>query len=65
MMIADDLTPAILCLSHLGWDYVWQRPQQILSRIAQHYPVTYVHEPTISPSSEGEPHSSLWLRQRA
>ncbi|MDP9379941.1 MAG: glycosyltransferase [Chloroflexota bacterium] len=50
-MTASD-SPAILCLSHLGWDYVWQRPQHILSRLARHYPVIYVGEPTIASSPE-------------
>ncbi|HJU75260.1 MAG TPA: glycosyltransferase [Gemmatimonadaceae bacterium] len=31
--------------SHLRWDFVWQRPQQILSRIARHRPVVFVEEP--------------------
>lgn len=39
--------PAVLCLAHLRWDWVWQRPQHLLSRIARHYPVLYVQEPTI------------------
>ena len=39
--------PAILCLAHLGWDYVWQRPQHLLSRLARHYPVAYVTAPWI------------------
>lgn len=47
--------PGIVCLAHLDWDYVWQRPQQILSRIARFYPVTYVSEPTINRSPGGEP----------
>lgn len=38
-------TPVIVCLAHLGWDFVWQRPQQILSRLAHHYPVLYINEP--------------------
>ncbi len=37
--------PAVLCLAHLGWDFIWQRPQQVLSRIARRYPVLYVNEP--------------------
>jgi glycosyltransferase involved in cell wall biosynthesis len=45
-----------LCLSHLGWDYVWQRPQHILSRLAQHYPVTYLNEPELTASGHGEPY---------
>lgn len=31
--------------SHLRWDFVWQRPQQILSRLAQNHPILFVEEP--------------------
>lgn len=31
--------------SHLRWDFVWQRPQQILSRLAINHPVLFVEEP--------------------
>src|SRR3954463_4578435 len=31
--------------SHLRWDFVWQRPQQLLSRLARHAPVLFVEEP--------------------
>lgn len=50
--------------SHLRWDFVWQRPQQIFSRLAQHYPVLFV-EDTI-PDKEGvgleitEPHPNIF-----
>lgn len=43
--------PAILCLSHLAWDFVWQRPQHLLSRLARHYPVLYVNEPQLTAQS--------------
>ncbi len=33
--------------SHLRWDFVWQRPQQILSRLAARHPVLFVEEPVI------------------
>lgn len=52
---ASSEVPGVLCLSHLAWDHVWQRPQQILSRLAHHYPVLYVAEPEISRSPMGEP----------
>jgi UDP-galactopyranose mutase len=41
--------PVIFCLAHLGWDFVWQRPQHVLSRLAEryNYPVYYVNEPHI------------------
>ena len=31
--------------SHLRWDFVWQRPQQLLSRLAQRSHVLFVEEP--------------------
>ncbi|AHG91788.1 glycosyltransferase [Gemmatirosa kalamazoonensis] len=31
--------------SHLRWDFVWQRPQQLLSRFAESVPVLFVEEP--------------------
>ena len=35
----------IIVHSHLRWDFVWQRPQQILSRLAVHTPVLFIEEP--------------------
>lgn len=32
----------IICLCHLSWDWVWQRPQQFLSRFARKHPVLFV-----------------------
>lgn len=32
----------IIAFSHLGWDWVWQRPQQYLSRLARRHPVLFV-----------------------
>jgi protoporphyrinogen oxidase/glycosyltransferase involved in cell wall biosynthesis len=37
--------PTIVVFSHLRWDYVFQRPQHLLTRLAQHYPVLFVEEP--------------------
>ncbi|WP_296946948.1 glycosyltransferase [uncultured Massilia sp.] len=37
--------PTIVVFSHLRWDFVFQRPQHLLSRLAQHYPVLFVEEP--------------------
>ena len=33
--------------SHLRWDFVWQRPQQLLSRFAQRSPVLFIEEPMV------------------
>ena len=42
---ADATRPTPLIVhSHLRWDFVWQRPQQLLSRFAQHAPVLFVEE---------------------
>jgi glycosyltransferase involved in cell wall biosynthesis len=36
---------ALIVHSHLRWDFVWQRPQQLLSRMAATNPVLFVEEP--------------------
>lgn len=38
----------LVCISHLRWDFVWQRPQHLLSRLATHHPVLFVEEPVTS-----------------
>src|SRR3954469_18551598 len=35
----------IIVHSHLRWDFVWQRPQQILSRLASQAPILFIEEP--------------------
>lgn len=35
----------IIVHSHLRWDFVWQRPQQLLSRFAANHPVLFVEDP--------------------
>jgi glycosyltransferase involved in cell wall biosynthesis len=34
---------------HLRWDFVWQRPQQILSRFAARHPVLFIEDPLREP----------------
>lgn len=51
----DRVLVDLVCASHLTWDWVWQRPQQLLARLSRHYPVLYVEEPWIwigAPSEE-------------
>ncbi len=39
-------TPStLICFSHLRWDFVYQRPQHLLSRFATRFTVLYVEEP--------------------
>lgn len=49
---------------HLRWDFVWQRPQQLFSRLAAHHPVLFVedplHEPVTAPLLRiTEPHPDV------
>jgi UDP-galactopyranose mutase len=46
------MTEDILCFSHLRWNFVYQRPQHLLSRFANHSRVFFIEEPLIG---EGEP----------
>ncbi len=38
-------TNDLICLSHLRWGFVYQRPQHLLSRAAQHFRVFFIEEP--------------------
>ena len=40
---------SIVAHSHLRWDFVWQRPQQVFSRLARQHPVLFVEEPLYQP----------------
>lgn len=35
----------LIVFSHLRWDFVYQRPQQLLSRLAQRFSIVFVEEP--------------------
>lgn len=48
----------LLVFSHLRWDFVYQRPQHLLSRFAQGQPVFVIEEPVYDPNAA--PH---WERQ--
>ena len=37
----------LVCLSHLRWDFVFQRPQQLLTRAARDRRVFFVEEPIV------------------
>src|SRR6476620_1069238 len=38
----------LVCLSHLRWDFVFQRPQHLLSRFARDRRVFFIEEPIFS-----------------
>jgi glycosyltransferase involved in cell wall biosynthesis len=46
-----------VCFSHLRWDFVYQRPQHLLSRASRFYRVLFIEEPIFE--TDGEPHLSV------
>jgi glycosyltransferase involved in cell wall biosynthesis len=42
----------IVVFSHLRWDFVYQRPQHLLSRLAATRPVLFIEEPFVAESPE-------------
>jgi glycosyltransferase involved in cell wall biosynthesis len=45
--------PVLLaCFSHLRWNFVWQRPQHLLSRAAEEYDTIFIEEPVFKPNVE-------------
>jgi protoporphyrinogen oxidase/glycosyltransferase involved in cell wall biosynthesis len=41
----ESLMQTVIVFCHLRWDFVYQRPQQLLTRLAEHYKVLFVEEP--------------------
>ena len=39
--LPDRNKPTLLCLSHLRWNFVYQRPQHLMSRFARTYQVLF------------------------
>ncbi len=54
--------PALLCLSHLRWDFVTQRPQHLMSRFARDRRVFFIEEPVLLPDGEPAPRLALGTR---
>jgi UDP-galactopyranose mutase len=44
----------LVVASHLRWSFVWQRPQQLLSRLAGYRRVLFVEEPVFTEGSTGD-----------
>lgn len=53
--------PDILCLSHLRWDFVYQRPQHLLSRFAKYGRLFYFEEPHFY--NGAQPHLDISRRE--
>ena len=37
--------PTLIVFCHLRWDFVFQRPQHLMTRLAEHYQILFVEEP--------------------
>jgi hypothetical protein len=48
----DSSRPTLICFSHLRWDFVFQRPQHLMSRFAAEMPVIYWEEPIVIGAGE-------------
>jgi len=55
--------PDLVCFAHLHWDFVWQRPQHLLSRFAQHGRVFYIEDAFYHADDLIEPHVEVKERQ--
>lgn len=55
----------LVVFSHLGWNYVYQRPQHLLTRAARDRRVFYIQEPQFSPTGPdvkvSQPLANLWV----
>ncbi len=56
-VIGTSLKPALVCFSHLRWDFVWQRPQHLLTRAARDFDVIFIEEPVFEVGAK--PHLSV------
>jgi glycosyltransferase involved in cell wall biosynthesis len=48
--ISGTVMPHLIVFSHLRWNFVFQRPQHLLSRLARHYHVVFIEEPIRDPN---------------
>lgn len=56
----------VVVFSHLRWDFVYQRPQHLLTRMAGKYPVYVIEEPVFTPGrppfiERFSPHPNLYI----
>lgn len=48
----NELPRDLICFSHLRWNFVYQRPQHLLSRFAKTFRVFFIEEPVYSEASD-------------
>lgn len=49
--VAACAKPTLLCLSHLRWGFVYQRPQHVMTHLAKDYDVLFFEEPLFAEGS--------------
>lgn len=49
----------ILVHCHLRWDFVWQRPQHLMSRLSRSHPILFLEDPAPLPDAESEPRMQI------
>ncbi len=47
ILVPEDRAPDLVCFSHLRWNFVFQRPQHLLTRCARERRAFYVEEPRV------------------
>jgi hypothetical protein len=59
--------PDLVCYSHLRWNFVFQRPQHLMTRFTKHLRVFFVEEPHWDAAPDGAwlevqtPRPNLWV----
>jgi UDP-galactopyranose mutase len=55
----------LVCFSHLRWNFVYQRPQHLLSRFTRNFKVYYIEEPLFDATHDflevSKPAENLWV----
>jgi len=59
--VSSSEATTLICFSHLRWDFVYQRPQHLLSRFARTSRVFYIEEPKFGSDA---PHLDISRRER-
>ncbi|MBI6855057.1 glycosyltransferase family 1 protein [Pseudomonas cichorii] len=58
--VVVNMRPLLVCLSHLRWGFVYQRPQHLMTRMARRYDVLFFEEPLTAEGQQA--HLQLFLQ---
>lgn len=54
--------PLLVCFSHLRWNFVYQRPQHLMTRAGRHFEVLFVEEPVFEDVAQPRLHLTAVAR---